>query len=405
MSFGIVEVISLLLGMSGFGVQQHPKAPTADVALQYAMADADVVVHVDAGALVPGNYKVLQGLPNQAGIKASPELAQAVRKMINEVEGVRGLAKGATGIDLVNDINDATMFFQIVPRQNPTFVAVVHGKFAPANIDKIAKMSRGQVSKIGGGVIVEMQGGGDEPAIAVTKDGVMLAGTPKLVRDRLADTWKAPARPASSNLAYAAEVLGQKPIFSLVLTMSKDARTEAVTKIGGKNFLTDVIQRHKLASFSVFHNGVGWSWIDSNKTGLDSMALVSEGAIELFRAGHIAPRGIAKMVLGAMDSYRGTDKQVDELIRRKADVIKVVESYTGDGKFDAKVDKDPKTLRLTVRATGKSLSDVVPAGLFLPGAAAGFLLVGKSAEPPPPMSAPPPQQRATSPGLGGPKKK
>ena len=62
-------------------------------------------------------------------------------------------------------------------------------------------------------------------------------------------------------------------------------------------------------------------------------------------------------------------------------------------------------VELTVRATGKSLSDVVPAGLFLPGAAAGYLLVGKAETKAPAMSAPPPQQRATSPGLSAPKKK
>jgi hypothetical protein len=33
MSFGIIEVITLLLGMAGFGLQANPKAPTADQAL------------------------------------------------------------------------------------------------------------------------------------------------------------------------------------------------------------------------------------------------------------------------------------------------------------------------------------------------------------------------------------
>src|SRR5665647_446704 len=117
MSFGIVEVITLLLGMSGFGLQSNPKAPTADQSLQYAMPDADVVVHFDAASVVPGNYKVLQNLPNQPQIKASPELAKMVRQALGEVEGARGLAKGATGIDLVTDISDATIFLQFVPQQ------------------------------------------------------------------------------------------------------------------------------------------------------------------------------------------------------------------------------------------------------------------------------------------------
>ena len=59
---GLVEVITLLLGLSGFGLQPNPKAPTPDASLQYAIPDADVVVHVDAASLVPGNYAQLTKL-------------------------------------------------------------------------------------------------------------------------------------------------------------------------------------------------------------------------------------------------------------------------------------------------------------------------------------------------------
>ena len=118
------------------------------------------------------------------------------------------------------------------------------------------------------------------------------------------------------------------------------------------------------------------------------------------RAAQIAPRGIAKMMLGGLESYRGTSKQIDDVLRRKAEVMKVVETYTGDGNFKQTITKDPKTLRLTVRAQGKSLSDVVPAGLALP--AVGFLFFGRSAKmemsPPPTMVQPAPMQK---PALGG----
>jgi len=80
MSFGIIEIISLLLGLSGFGLQANPKAPTADQALEYAIPDADVVSYVDAAGIIPGNYKVLTQLANQPQIKASPDLAKMVRK-------------------------------------------------------------------------------------------------------------------------------------------------------------------------------------------------------------------------------------------------------------------------------------------------------------------------------------
>jgi len=394
MSLGIVEVISLMLGLGGFSVQQNPKAPTPDVALQYAMPDADIVMHFDAGTVVPNNYKVLTGLPNLPSIKSSRELSDAVRRAIGEVEGVRGLAKMGTGIDLVSDINDATVFVQLLPKQDPNFVAVVHGKFTPANLEKIAKSASRQVSKVGAGALID--NGPNDPAIGLTKDGALIAGNLNLVRDRVGDTWRAPARPANSNLAHAAEVIAQRPIYALVVSLSQSARKAANENIGAKNVLGDMINRHKVATFSVYTDGIGWTWIDSSKAGLDNMETMSIGALDLLKAAHIAPRGFAKIALGALDSYKGTDKQIDEVIRRKGDVLKIVETYTGDGNFKTTVQKDPRMLKLTVRAQGKTLAEVVPAGALLPGAAA-WLMLGKAEmkssydamPPPPPVKAAP----------------
>src|SRR5262245_23540960 len=90
---GLVEVITLLLGLQGFGLAPNPRAPTADRSLQYAMPDADVVVQLDATSVIPGNYKALMALASQPQIAASPELGKAVKQVVNEVEGARGLIK------------------------------------------------------------------------------------------------------------------------------------------------------------------------------------------------------------------------------------------------------------------------------------------------------------------------
>jgi hypothetical protein len=383
MDFGIVEIISLLMGLQGFGVTPDPKAPTPDVSLQYAIPDADVVGHVDIASLVPGNYKVLMGLPDQPAIKSSPELQKFVKKAINEVEGPRGMAKGMIGLDPVTDLNDATVFLQIVPHHDPNFVAVAHGKFGSAMIDKIGKLMNKPTIKVGSAAWVD---GGDSPAVGITKDGVLIAGTPSLVKERMADTWKSPPHGAGTNLGYAADVLAQKPVFALVLTMSQVARTEAMKNMPKTaNFATDLISRHKAASFSVFPDGIGWQWADSKAGGLDSMASISEGVADVFRAAQIAPRGFAKIILGGLDSYKGANKQVDALIAHKADVLKIVDTYTGDGSFKVKIDKDPKALKLNVRLTGKSLSEVLPLGVVVPMGAIGFLMVGRQASPPEPM--------------------
>ena len=397
--FGITELITLLLSLSGFGIQANPKAPTADASLQYAMPDPDLVIQVDAQTMIPNNYKLLVALPNKPEIKASPELSQMLRQVIGQIEGARGMAKGATGIDITTDINDATMFLQFGPKKDPTFVATVHGKFSTALVDKIGKLTKGNVTKVGGGMMVET--GGNDPAVGVTKDGVLLAGAANLVRDRLGDGWKAPAHGPGTNLGYAADVINAHPVYAIVMTLSESARKQAIQGIGGKNFLTDLITRHKLLAFSLFPDGVGWTWIDSSKSGLDAMEMMSQGTLELMKAGQIAPRAMAKILLGGIDSYKGMNKQIDVLIAHKADILKVVESYSGDGNFQTKVNKDPAKLRLDVRATGKSLSEVLPAGLMLPGAAF-FLLVGRAGastvmETPSTMPVPVKQ----SPGLSG----
>lgn len=399
---GFVEVILLLLGLSNFGLQANPTPPTADTSLQYAMADADIVLHADAATFVPNNYKALMQLGNQPQIKSSPELSKAVREVVAEVDGMRGIAKSMVGIDPTTDVTSATLFLQFLPKQDPNFVAAVRGKFTAASIDKIAQLTGKQATKVGGGVMVEL--GATEPAVALTKDGVLLAGTPKLVRDRLADAWKAPARPAGGSLAQAADAIAQKPVFALTVSMSATARKAALDEMKAphKNFLTDVIQRHKAASFAIFPDGIGWTWIDRDKAGLDSMTQMSEGAIELLRAAQIAPRGMAKIMLAGLESYRGTDKTIDEVLRRKADITKIVESFSGDGNFKVKVDRNPTTLRLDVRATGRFLSEVVPAGAIIPIAGIAWLGIRRSDMGPPPAMTAPAKPATTAPGKAAP---
>ncbi|MCX5743242.1 MAG: hypothetical protein NT062_12180, partial [Proteobacteria bacterium] len=280
------------MSLAGFGLSSNPKAPTADQALEYAMPDADIVVHFDAASVIPGNYKVLTGLADQPQIKASPELQKIVRKAVNEIEGARGLAKSTTGIDFTTDVDDGTLFVQVPAQGDPRVVASVHGKFSATTIDKIAGMTKKPVQKVGGGAMVQPD---REVAVGVTKSGVLIVGSTQLVQDRLGDAWKAPTRAANTTLAYAAEAIAQKPIYSMIVSLSADARSLITKKFGtSPNFLTDTVSRHKLFAFSAFQNGIGWTWIDSKATGLDQMELMSQGSIEFLRAAQIAPRAFSK---------------------------------------------------------------------------------------------------------------
>ena len=398
MSFGIIEVITLLMGLSGLGVQQNPKAPTAEQALEFAVADADIVAHFDAASVIPGNYKVLTSLQNQPQIKASPELAKAVRKAVAEIDGPRGLVKNMVGVDITTDISDATAFVRIVPKQEPNIVVAVHGTFKADTVDKIAKLTGKPATKDASGAWVDT---GDGNAVGLTKGGVLIAGTSSLVKERIASTWTKPSLATGTNLANVAEVINQKPVFAVFLSLSQGARAQVLAEMKGQNFASDVIKRHKFAAFAVFRDGIGWSWLDSTKNGLEAMAQISDGTIEILRAFQIAPRGFAKVMLGALESYRGTNKQVDDLIKRKADVQKLVESFSGDGNFKAQVNKDAAKLKLTVRLTGKTLSEVLPAAGIIPLGVLGFVSGRAESSR---IEAPPPSQIVAPPPAPAPKK-
>src|SRR6185369_7705049 len=117
-------------------------------------------------------------------------------------------------------------------------------------------------------------------------------------------------------------------------------------------------------------DGVRLYWKDREKKHLARVALAVDGAIELLRAAHLAPRGLVELAAASLDSYAGESSDVDALIARQDDLVRVVDENTGDGAFDAKVDTDKKKRTITVKLTGKTLSDVVPAAVVIPAALA-----------------------------------
>jgi hypothetical protein len=277
-----------------------------------------------------------------------------------------------TGIDVTTDIADATLFIHVIAQKgDPEALVAVHGRFSAASIDKIAGLVHKPAVKAKGGTWLEVD---DKHAVAVTGDGVLLFGTRGLIVERTRGDWKPPPHGAGTSLAYPADVLAGKPVFAISLSPSQLARDTGVAAAAdGPAIVRDLIKRSKAWSFSVYHDGIGWTWFDSSKAGLDSMTDMSNGMIDVFRASQIAPRGVAKIVFGALESYRG-DPRVDELLRHKADLVKVVDTYIGDGTFKAKVDADAKNLKLSVRLTGKSVADVMPIGIVIPLAIGGMLV-------------------------------
>jgi hypothetical protein len=397
---GFGEIIVLLLSLGGFGLTPNPTPPTPDQSLAYGAAEADLVVHFDAATVVPGNFKALTKLADEPAIKASPELRDTLRQAIGQIEAGRGMARGMLGLDPVNDINSATIFVQLLPERDPSFVLAVRGKFPADLISKAAQLSGNAVTKVGASAMADL---GDSKSIGLTRDGVLLVGSTAWIKPRLADSWKAPARAAGSPLAKMAEVLAGKPFFAVGGSISPVMRALALKELKSPNFASDLVKRHKFFSFSFYTDGVGWRWDDSTRAGLDSMKLFSEGMIEVMRAAQIAPRGVAKMAAASMESYRGTSKQLDEVIRRKDDLLKLVDSFSGDGKFAATINADPRTLRLDVRATAATFSQVAPFGMLLPFAGAAYFGFRTASPGPVIMEQASPQKPPPPPGKWAPK--
>ncbi len=97
-----------------------------------------------------------------------------MRKAIGEVEGGRGIAKQATGIDFTTDISDATVFVQLTPKGDLELSRGRARQVHDRQLDKIATMSHRKATPAGAGAWVETD---DKTAVGVTKDHVLLAGT------------------------------------------------------------------------------------------------------------------------------------------------------------------------------------------------------------------------------------
>ena len=358
--FGIFEVIALALALGGFGVQQNPKAPSADVVLEYAVEDADVIAYVDAVPLIPPNYTALKKLPDAPEIKGNAAPKDVVGKVIAEVEGARGLVKGAVGVDLTTDLSNAVVFAKL--SQPPEVLLVARGKFPSDMPTKIAKMMGGKAEKIGDAEAIAL--GGPFEVLAIGKGGVLFAGARSLVTARLDAKWKAPARPKGSLLAEAAKILGDKPVYMTAASMAS-GRVRKHVEAESKDAAA-MIDRFEMLAGAIYHNGVGWMVDDKDAEGHKRSVLASDGVIDLMRAAHLAPRGVIKVMMSVIGDMTGKSPELAELAKHEDDVLELLEQFTGDGKFKVKTDVDKKNFKVTVRASGKRLSEVLPIGFIAP---------------------------------------
>src|SRR5262249_50342170 len=285
-------------------------------------------------------------------------LLDMTKSIAAQAQQGRAMVKSMVGFDPITDVTSVTMFAKFKNgADEPDFVIDVRGNLPPDLISKVSKATGAPMEVFGGrsGLVV------DKYYLGVAKSGDVLFGTTKLVKDRVADSWKAPARAANSHGARFAAILDEKPF--LAYAFAPSAAMLKMMEKGGDNPFIGMLKDSDLAIAALRTDGVGWATYTKSAKADDDAVLAADGAIDLMRAFQIAPRGFAKLAVAYLDAYAGQSKEIDEIIKHKADILKIVEDYTGDGQFKAQVDKDPKAKSVVVHAIGKKLSEVMPLGL------------------------------------------
>lgn len=367
--FAFAEVIALLFGMSGFGLHANPHPATPDQVLEYGVADADLIAYVDAASIIPGNYDVLAHLPDAPEVKSSPELAKQVKEIVDQVEAARAMMKTTTGIDPVRDIEDATVFLEASPKLG---LVAVRGHFTPQLLDRVATLRGGSPVHAGDATYAAID---SDHVVGLTHDGVLLVGSTGLVTPRLAHDWHPPVHHVDTTLGYVAEAVAQHAVFTVVIAPSKATRADALRQVPAHGIAHDLVAHGRLVRLAVFRDGLGWTWLDRDRRSLQDVTEMSEGLVDLLHAAQIAPGGLLKIGLGALDSYRD-DPQVAKLARFRPQLEQLAAEYGGNQAFTAKVTPNPGLLRLDVRLTGKHAGAVLPLAVMACGAGMFVVLRG-----------------------------
>lgn len=378
MATGFIEFLTALLALGGFGVDANPRAPSAAEVLRYAPADADVMVHVDLAALVPKNYAALAALPTQPGF-ADTELGPKLAGALQKAEMGRGMVKGMTGLDLVDDVRSATVWLRIPQEGEPEMLGVVRGDIPRDFVDKLAGVAPSK--KVEGVTAVEPEPG---LLVARTPRGDLIAGSAELVTARLAKGY----RPAKGRLAGAEtrQLLRGKPFFAAVVAPSEAARGRMVRGMEldprepVSQLLLDATTGYELFGLYLAHDGLGWTVGAGDPAGAGRAAEASRGVVDLLRAMQYGTRGYAALIFAALPSF-GEVPEVAAVLEREKEVRAFVDAWGGDGDFRASVRARGKVVTATAR--GKELVDVLPASLVLAGAGAGFFLAARDDAPVP----------------------
>ncbi|MBT8494888.1 MAG: hypothetical protein KJO07_17660 [Deltaproteobacteria bacterium] len=369
-----IGLVSVALSLSGFGVSPNPNAPVGAAVLAYAPSSADVMIYVDVEAVAPRNFKALVSLADDPAMAQAPELRRELKSAVGQLQMGLGMVRGATGLDLVNDVKSVALWLQFPLRGEPNLLIHVRGNFPSDLIGKIANASGQQVVRVARRQAIRIDG---KMLLTTARDGSLLFGTPRLVKRR-ARSGPRRARARGGVVGVRARrLLDRKPFFAMVSSPSRTALGRLSREFGRQdNALSDLISGHRFAGFAMYSRGVEWSYVAKKASGIARAKMASQGILQLMRASHLAGRGLANLLLSAVDSYRGQSPEIDSIIKAKPQILELIEQFTGDGKFNEKITIDRRARSVRVTAYGRSLSDVMPFAGALPlGAGVGWLML------------------------------
>lgn len=375
---GLLELLALLSALSGFGVDENPAAPSAADVLASAPAHADYMVHIDLGAVLPNNYARLARLPENDALAKEPRAREELRAVLEQIEGGRGMLRGLLGMDPITDLHSATLWISVPDAGEPELLLVVRGKLARELLEQAASAAGVATRKVGGSVAIEPEPG---ILVAISPRGELLAGTARWVEPRLKRRWQ--RKRAAAMARYLTPLLDSKPAFVVASAPGKRLVRRLTRELAADDdaLVRDLVTGHRFFGLAVLHDGLEWAVIAREQRGYERALRASEGALDLMRSLHQSARGAVRIALAALPSHADAEGGIVAAITRYEDeILDLVLANTGDGRFEATVDKAPRARRVHVVARGKDLKEVLPVAALLPlvGGGVAFYLLGQA---------------------------
>jgi len=358
----------ILLTLGGLGVESNKHAPKPGEVMVYAPKGADHMVFFDARSVLPPAWKMLQALPADKRLKSFPQAQQGVAGMVAEAQSKLSEATEMLGFHPVTDLDWAAAWVRYPEQGQPDFLIVARGAFGATPLASFAKLTGKELVQLGARTVLRL-----EPGVTLGQgpDGALLLGTTAWVEPRIRATWGAVSDKGFT--AEASRILAKRPFLMLASRPSPTVAKRFARNFRDPDlqFFKELLTDHRFGGAWLAYNGLGWTWTAHKKAGAARVKLASEGVIEILRAWHPALRGFTRLALAVLPSY-ASQPVIQHVLEHKDWILKTVLKHSGDGNFAVRLVKKGKTV--TVEATAKRLSQVLPVTGFLPVIGAGVAL-------------------------------